>query len=273
MRLCLFIIFFLPLSLCSYATDNLTYAIHDKMPLPENCFVQGFTFHQEYFYLSCGLYGQSRLLKINREGDIHLEKHLKKDMFAEGLTIANGRLYVLSWKQHTLLQYHLDDFSLIRSQKINAIKEGWGLAFDEQNQTLLISDGSNQLHTVAVSDIDKHRIRKVDNINGEEVTKINELEKVGNLLFANIWKQSHILLWPIDASVPALAKLDFSDDIPFWYRFSNTKVLNGIAYDKARDCLWVTGKEWRHAYALAVNLPRKLKTLAGTEINCQQRIK
>jgi glutamine cyclotransferase len=85
-------------------------------------------------------------------------------------------------------------------------------------------------------------------LNGRPLPRLNELEYVNGAIFANIWYQDVIVrIDPQDGQVTGL--LDLSGLLPEELR-KDADVLNGIAYDAARDLLYVTGKHWPRLYAL-----------------------
>jgi glutamine cyclotransferase len=87
------------------------------------------------------------------------------------------------------------------------------------------------------------------------VSNINELEWVNGLIFANIWQTSVIcVIDPATGSV--VGKLDF---LPIYIKEARMNpqidVLNGIAYNKTRQTLLVTGKYWSHFYEIRLKAP------------------
>ena len=85
---------------------------------------------------------------------------------------------------------------------------------------------------------------------GQPVKNLNELEIVGNTLYANVWQTPLIAV--IDLPSGKVQKyIDFSAKGREIYRNNpNIDVLNGIAYDG--KYLWVTGKYWPQIYKIAV---------------------
>ena len=75
------------------------------------------------------------------------------------------------------------------------------------------------------------------------IDKINELEWVDGLIYANIW-QSQWLIMIDPESGQVVGKVFLKDLLPKEQRTRKTDVLNGIAYDKDNKRLLVTGKYW-----------------------------
>jgi glutaminyl-peptide cyclotransferase len=84
---------------------------------------------------------------------------------------------------------------------------------------------------------------------GRPIDRLNELEWVNGEVFANVWQTARIARieprsgkvtgW-IDLTALAAAHGGGGPDA----------VLNGIAYDRARDRLFVTGKNWPRLYEI-----------------------
>ena len=84
--------------------------------------------------------------------------------------------------------------------------------------------------------------------NGLPVKNLNELEFVGNEIWANIWKSD--LVACIDSATGELVRwIDFSS---ISERNGVEDVLNGIAYDKVEDRIFVTGKFWNFIYEVSI---------------------
>ncbi len=96
---------------------------------------------------------------------------------------------------------------------------------------------------------------------------LNELEYVKGEIFANIWHSPRIAR--IDArSGQVLAWIDLTS-IVSKERHGDESVLNGIAYDKAGDRLFVTGKNWSRLFEIEVEGgPRKGGPETGTGLFC-----
>ena len=112
-----------------------------------------------------------------------------------------------------------------------------------------MSNGSDELLQIALGSFDVvGSIRVTDG--GRPVKNLNELEVVGNTLYANIWQSPLIAV--IDLPSGKVVKyLDFyAKGHEIYKKYRNIDVLNGIAYDG--KYLWVTGKYWPQIYKIAV---------------------
>jgi glutaminyl-peptide cyclotransferase len=80
------------------------------------------------------------------------------------------------------------------------------------------------------------------------VTNLNELEYIQGEIFANIWQEDTIAR--IDPQTGrVIGWIDLSSIINIENKNDNY-VLNGIAYDKKEDRLFVTGKRWPLLYEI-----------------------
>ena len=139
MRLCqLLILCGLFLIEVSLAKENFQYEVLDTRPHDTTSFTQGLELFDRLMYESSGLYGKSRVRKYNPGNDTTLtEVPLADEYFAEGLTILNDELFLLTWKAGKLFVLNPDDLSTERELSYEG--EGWGLANDGKH--LIIENG------------------------------------------------------------------------------------------------------------------------------------
>lgn len=84
--------------------------------------------------------------------------------------------------------------------------------------------------------------------------QLNELECVGDLVYANVWQTDEILrIDPADGAVSGIA--DASGLLTDEQR-SGADVLNGIAAVPGSDDLLVTGKLWPVVFRVRFEVPR-----------------
>ncbi len=209
-------------------------------PHDAGAFTQGLLLHDGALYESTGLYGQSSLRRVAlTTGEVGQRVDLAPVLFGEGLALAGGRLFQITWRERLALVYDL------AFQKVGSFTyegEGWGLCFD--GDRLIMSDGSARLAmrdplTFAVtSHLDVQRA-------GRPAGRLNELECVGDDVYANLWPTDRIAV--IDKHSGAVrAEIDTSDLLTAAERqaIAHEAVLNGIAYDEQTRTFLITGKLW-----------------------------
>ena len=247
--LCLIVLFTLLTSCDSNESDNArtsskqapfyTFEVVHIWPHDASAFTQGLLFHQGAFYESTGLNGASSLRKVELETGKVLEKvDVPSQYFAEGLALFQGRLFQLTWQAHKGFIYDLNSFSAQGEFPYSG--EGWGLTSDDRS--LILSDGSNQIRFLDPTDFKMQRAINVYN-QGQPLRDLNELEYIKGEIYANIWHSD--LIARIDpSSGKILSWIDLTGLLPPNERRDSEAVLNGIAYDAAKDRLFVTGKRW-----------------------------
>ena len=119
---------------------------------------------------------------------------LEKKYFAEGMCIVGNYIYMLTWKERTLLIYDKKSLELIGSKSYSThTGEGWGITYDGTN--LIVSDGSNFLMFFSLpSDLTTpeqlvqiRKVRVIDPETDADVRHVNELEYVDGYVYANLW--------------------------------------------------------------------------------------
>lgn len=238
---------FLLLAACTgpAAPQDYQYTIVGQQPHDVRMFTQGLLRHEGLFYESGGRYGQSRLIRYGDDGrKPHRSQALDDQYFAEGLTKFQGTLYLLTWRENTLLQFEPDE--LTPTGQIHYRGEGWGLTND--GEWLIRTDGSHYLHFHAPEDFAlNHRVAVTEQ--GRPLGRLNELEYVNGYVWANLWKDDRIVQIDPDTGI-VVGSLDLSELARETAPPDPESVLNGIAYDPDRNGLWVTGKNWPTLYLL-----------------------
>lgn len=224
-----------------------------EAPHSRDSFTQGLQLEGGLLYESGGGYGSSLLRISSPEGRELAQQPLARELFAEGLTVRDQRIYLLTWREHQLRVY---DSALKLLQTHPYPREGWGLTHNQRE--LITSDGSDTLYFLDPTSLQTLRSLKVTD-QGKPVAKLNELEWVDGLIYANIWLSD--LIVRIDPQTGVVQDhLDLHGLLPEQARDANTDVLNGIAWDAAKGELLVTGKRWPRLYRLKLNPPKNSAT-------------
>jgi glutaminyl-peptide cyclotransferase len=214
------------------------YRIVRAFPHDPKAFTQGLVFRDGVLYESTGLEGKSSLRKVRLEtGEVIEQRTLDSRYFAEGLADFGERLFQLTWRSQVGFVYGIGDFKPQRTFTYQG--EGWGLASD--GKRLIMSDGSSALRF-----IDPESLRETGRLNvteaGRAVPNLNELEVVKDQIYANVWTTDDIvIIAPSDGRV--VGRVDLAGLLTPLER-AGTDVLNGIAWDRGQDRLFVTGKWW-----------------------------
>ena len=95
----------MPINIISDYMPNVTNIIKiRKINKDPKAYTQGLEFYKGVLYESGGQYGESILRKINHNtGQIIKSVAIDKNYFAEGLTILNDKIYLLTWKEREIL--------------------------------------------------------------------------------------------------------------------------------------------------------------------------
>jgi glutamine cyclotransferase len=215
-------------------------------PHDPRAYTQGLEYYGGYLYESTGIAGQSTLCKVALQtGQVIQKISLPPQYFGEGLTIFHAKIYQLTWLSQKGFIYDLRTFRQVGEFRYEG--EGWGLTHDDKS--LIMSDGTNKIRYIDPVSFNVTRRLEVY-AGGEGVVNLNELEYVRGEILANIWHSPRIAR--IDAqSGQVLAWIDFTS-IVAKEQHGDEAVLNGIAYDKAGDRLFVTGKNWSKVFELKV---------------------
>ena len=215
-------------------------------PHDPRAFTQGLEYYGGFLYESTGIAGESTLRKIALDtGTVIRKVDLPPQYFGEGLTIFHGNIYQLTWLSKKGFIYDLR--SLRKTGEFPYDGEGWGLTHDDKS--LIMSDGTNKIRYIDPISFSVERTLEVY-AGAEGVVNLNELEYVKGEIFANIWHSPRIAR--IDPrSGRVLAWIDLTSIVAKEQR-SEEAVLNGIAYDKSGDRLFVTGKNWSKVFEIKV---------------------
>lgn len=239
----------------STATNNNAVATTPQFQLvaqyPHNntSFTEGFEYRDSTLYESTGLYGTSKLCRVQLKTGKELSKFdLDKKYFGEGLTILNGKVYQMTYKEEKCFVYDAKTF-----KKLNELSykgEGWGMT--NNGKQIIMSNGSNNLYFRNANNFAEENVIAVFDENGP-LANINELEYVNGFVYANIWYKNYIVkIDPKQGKV--VAKYDFDGIIKQYMQgLSDEAVMNGIAYNPASKNFYLTGKNWPVIFEVKLN--------------------
>ena len=221
------------------APQQMTYQVVENYPHLKTSYTQGLEYYKGYLYEGTGELGHSKLLKINiKTGEPVKSFDMDDKYFGEGITILNDKIYQLTYHAKKGFVYDMNSFAVIDSFTFPSA-EGWGLCNDGTN--LIMSDGTHVLTWLNPDDFSV--VKKLQVANNKELkTNLNELEYIDGMIYANIYTSNIIV--KIDASNgKVLEEIDMSGLIDLYNRQGDRiDYLNGIAYDREHDKMYVTGK-------------------------------
>ncbi|XP_072994545.1 glutaminyl-peptide cyclotransferase isoform X3 [Typha latifolia] len=239
-----------------------SFDVVNEFPHDPNAFTQGLLYGgNDTLFESTGLYSRSSLREVQ------VYHQMDGSLFGEGLTLLgerlqpinylylllsmvplqSKRLFQVTWLENTGFIYDRYNFNK-REKFTHQMHDGWGLATD--GKVLFGSDGSSTLYQ-----IDPLTLKVIKRVtvryNDHEVPFLNELEYVNGEVWANIWQTD------------CIARISQEDGLVIsWILLHGLRqgllrsghtaidVLNGIAWDKEKNRLFVTGKLWPKLYEI-----------------------
>ena len=210
-------------------------------PHDTSAFTQGLLWSDGLVYESTGLRGQSVLRMVDLpSGRVVQETAADPQHFGEGLALVDDQLIWLTWQAGTAGVYHQD--TLEQTGSFTYSGEGWGLCHD--GDRLVMSDGTNTLtfrHSNTFEVLGSVPVTWAD---GTPVNRLNELECVGDDVWANVWLTDRIVVINPDTGA-VIAEADMAGIIsPHPADADSNDVLNGIAYRPDTGTFLITGKRW-----------------------------
>jgi glutamine cyclotransferase len=214
------------------------------LPHDRSLFTEGLEIADGTLYEGTGTYGGSLLRASDfNTGRVSREVPLPAELFGEGITVVNDRIWELTYQEGVAIQR--DRASLREISRARYAGEGWGLCHDATR--LIMSNGSSRL---TFRDPNTFAVTGSVNVTegGTPIDNLNELECVGGQVYANVWETENIVrIDPTSGHVTAV--IDASGLLPQSER-AGTDVLNGIAAIPGTDQFLLTGKYWPHMYAV-----------------------
>ena len=209
-------------------------------PHNPSAFTQGLLWHNGALYESTGREGQSVVRKVDlATGKALEESAIPSEQFGEGMAFVDGDFVSLTWRDGVIHRWDADTLEH-KSSREDYPLEGWGLTTSAEG--FVHSDGSA---TLRILDTETYEVRRsVDvTMNGRPLRRLNELEMIDGLVYANIWGAPFIAaIDPADGVVKRL--IDLRELILSVPVSGSDAVLNGIAWDAENRRMFVTGKLW-----------------------------
>jgi glutamine cyclotransferase len=229
------------------------YGVTVKASYPHDAraYTEGLFYLDGSLFESTGLVGQSNIRRVRlSDGAVLQSQATPPAMFGEGIVNWSGEIISLTWRDQVGFRWDLKTLAMKSSWSYAG--EGWALTQNGVN--IFMSDG-----TPVIRVLDPKTLKVVRRIRvtaeGQPVANLNELEWVKGEILANVWQTNTIAR--IDPRTGVVRGwIDLSGLPETRSRRDADAVLNGIAYDKARDRLFVTGKNWPRLYEIKLTPPK-----------------
>jgi len=220
--------------------EQYSYRVAGTFPHDIKAYTQGFEYHNGYFYEGTGQLGESSIRKIvPGTGDLIKYRKISPDLFGEGITLLNGKIYQVTYTSQVGFIYDAESFEQLQ-KFFYQNREGWGLC--NNGSEIIMSDGTNILYFIDPQYFTVNRkIEVYDHVS--EVDSLNELEYINNTIYANRYMTSEIVM--IDPTTGKVTgKIDMRGILKREELHERIDVLNGIAWDREQNRIFVTGKNW-----------------------------
>lgn len=224
------------------------YRVVNTWPHDREAYTQGLVYADGFLYEGTGQYSESSLRKTEiRTGEPVRMRNLPGEIFGEGITILNDKIYQLTYKSQVGFVYEKESFR--RIQKVYyENKEGWGLTHD--SASLIMSDGSHRIYYMDPEYFTEIRQLEVFD-DKDSVPRLNELEYIEGRIFANVYGEERIVIIdPEKGRVTGI--LNMKGILPEEDRHRRIDVFNGIAWNPDRKLLYVTGKYWPKLFEITL---------------------
>ncbi|WP_417486384.1 glutaminyl-peptide cyclotransferase [Maricaulis sp.] len=240
----------LPLAACAQAPEIIRPEVVAEYPHDPQAFTQGLFIHDGELFESTGRVGQSSLRRVALEtGHVEQRVAIAPPVFGEGSARIGDEIFMLSWVSERGFVFDAETFEQVDSFSYPG--EGWGLTFDGSH--LILSDGTPELRFLDPETMTLDHSINVT-LNGRPVRRLNELEWIDGMVWANIWETRSIVRIDPDTGVVD-AMIDLTAIIPEEVQGRRDAVANGIAWNAQTGQIYVTGKLWPTLYEIRLPGP------------------
>lgn len=233
------------------------FEVVNEYPHDTTAFTQGLEFDGGFLYESTG--AGNNLVTSLRKVELATGKVLQKreitgsdasgePYFGEGMTIVGDKIVMLTWLNKIGYIFHKGTFEQIGTFSYQKRTQGWGLCYD--GQRLIKTDSSNKLYFLNAETYEETGSVAVYDHNGP-IDFINELEYIDGRVYANVYgKDIIVIINPETGAVEG--QINFVGLYKNPNRTPTDQEMNGIAYDRVGDRLFVTGKQWNKLYEVKI---------------------
>ncbi|WP_328392808.1 glutaminyl-peptide cyclotransferase [Streptomyces sp. NBC_00390] len=226
--------------------ERLSVDVIETLPHDPKAFTQGLEMARGMLYESTGVSGRSTIT-VGRPGAPPARgAELPSPLFGEGITVVGPTLWQLTWRNGVAIER--DARTLAELRRVPYPEEGWGVCHQPHRGRLVTTDGTSRLVFRDPGTLQKKGEVPVT-IRGQRVGRLNELECVGDVVYANVWPTDRIVRIDVDTG-------EVTGDIAVPPLLSATErrgadVLNGIAAVPGTNQFLLTGKWWPRMFRVA----------------------
>ena len=227
------------------------YEVVATYPHATDAFTEGLFYQDGFLYESTGLNGKSSIRKVDlQSGRVLQQRDISNAYFGEGIIAWGDRLMELTWRSQKGFIYDFHTFE--PEGEWSYPGEGWSLT--RNDQFIIMSDGTPDIRFLNPETLkEDHRISVT--YQGKGVRNLNELEWINGEIWANVW-QTDVIARIDPQTGHVVGRIDLSGLLtPEERAGPDVDVLNGIAWDRVNNRIFVTGKNWPKLFEIRL-VPR-----------------
>ncbi|MFJ3304690.1 glutaminyl-peptide cyclotransferase [Streptomyces sp. NPDC086549] len=223
----------------AHRVERLRVKVLKTLPHDPQAFTQGLEMAGDTLYEGTGISGRSSVRAGPAGKEPNVRVALPAPLFGEGITVLGRTLWQLTWQNRIAIER--DARTLAELRRVPYPDDGWGVCLQPARHRLVTSDGSARL-----TFRDPGTLARTGEVavteGGRPVTELNELECVGDAVYANVFLTDRIVridpaTGAVTASIDASGLLRADELVP-------GSTLNGIAAVPGTDQFLITGKFW-----------------------------
>ncbi|MEU4133688.1 glutaminyl-peptide cyclotransferase [Streptomyces wuyuanensis] len=223
----------------SAAVERLRVEVVETLPHDPGAFTQGLEMAGGTLYESTGVTGRSAIAWGPPGAPPTRRARLPAPLFGEGIAVIGPTLWQLTWRDGVAIER--DARTLAELRRVPYDGEGWGLCHQPRRERLVTSDGSSRLVFRDPGTLGR-KGSVVVTLDGRPVERLNELECVGDIVYANVWPTDRIVR--IDSATGRVTGEIAAAGLIGAAERRRADVLNGIAAVPGTDQFLLTGKWW-----------------------------